>query len=562
MAGSAAVSLFLLANAVLGCGAPGHSASTSYSAEAAARPSVFVETAKAAGLQYRWEIPGKRPLNILQTIGNGCAFLDYDNDGSLDILLVGTKLALYKGDGKGHFVDVTHAVGLDRFTGHFLGCAVGDVDGDGYDDLYISGYKTGLLLHNVQGRRFEDVTRQAGLKSQPWGTSCAFAETRFGSGLLDLYIGNYARFGPEQVQLCTESGLKTSCGPRYYTPLPGVFYRNDGRGHFTEFTRQSGVSGASGRTLGVAFADFDGSGRPGLALANDEMQGDLLQPGAKGGPAYRNVGAVAGTALDRDGNVHGGMGEDWGDYDNDGHLDLFVATFAGESKSLYHNDGGGHFSDLGIATGIGQPTAPFVAFGCKFLDYDNDGWLDLILANGHVQDNINLLDHSSSYRQSLQLFHNRGGPTVSFEDVSAACGPEALKPIVGRGLAIGDFDNDGRLDVLAVDSEGVPLLLRNRAEKAGHWLGVRLIGVKSNRDGYGALLNAEFAGRRLVRQCQTGGSYLSASDRRVHFGLGSATRIEKLTVQWPSGHTDTYSNMEADRYMTLREGDSVPHAVP
>ncbi|MCW3101219.1 MAG: UnbV, partial [Chthonomonadaceae bacterium] len=415
---------------------------------------------------------------------------------------------------------------------------------------------------NVQGQRFEDITRAAGLEPQPWGTSCAFAETTPGSGRLDLYVGNYAQFGPEQRQLCTESGVETSCGPRYYTPLHGVFYRNDGHGRFTDFTRQSGASTASGRTLGVAFADFDASGRPGLALANDEIQGDLLQPGGHGAAVYKNIGMVAGTALDRDGNVHGGMGEDWGDYDNDGRLDLFVATFAGESKSLYHNDGEGHFSDLGIATGIGQPTAPFVAFGCKFLDYDNDGWLDLIIANGHVQNNADQIDHSTSYRQSLQLFHNRGGPVVAFDDVSTLCSSEGRRPIVGRGLAIGDFDNDGRMDVLVVDAEGAPLLLHNRCDQAGHWMGVRLIGTKSNRDGYGAILTAEFSGRRLVQQCQTDGSYLSASDRRVHFGLGAATRIEKLTVRWPSGHTDTFHDLSADRYLTLREGDSAPNPRP
>jgi hypothetical protein len=523
-----------------------------------ARPPLFEDIGASAGLRYQWRIEGKRPLTILQTIGNGCAFLDYDNDGNLDILLVGPKLGLFRGDGKGRFTDVTDAMGLRGFSGHFLGCAVGDVDGDGYDDLYISGYQTALLLHNARGKRFTDVTETAGLKPQPWGTSCAFAETIPGSGRLDLYVGNYVRFGPEQPQLCTESGVQTSCGPRYYTPLPGVFYRNDGHGHFTEFTRQSGASAASGRTLGVAFADFDGSGRPGLALANDEIQGDLLEPARSGAPVYKNVGMVAGTALDRDGNVHGGMGEDWGDYDNDGRLDLFVATFAGESKSLYHNDGEAHFSDLGIATGIGQPTAPFVAFGCKFLDYDNDGWLDLLLANGHVQNNADQVDHSATYRQSLQLFHNRGGTTVAFEDASALCGAGARRPIVGRGLAIGDFDNDGRVDVLVVDSEGAPLLLHNRSEQAGHWLGLRLVGVRSNRDGYGAVLTAEFSGRKLLQQCQTGGSYLSASDRRVHFGLGAATTVEKLTVRWPSGHTDVYTDLKADRYLTLREGDASP----
>jgi hypothetical protein len=533
----------------------------------------FADVADSAGIRYRWEIPGSRPLNILQTIGNGCAFLDYDNDGNLDILLVGTKLALYRGDGTGHFADVTAETGLDKLTGHFLGCAVGDVDGDGYDDVFISGYRSALLLLNEASdrrtasgqspaRRFRDVTREAGIAPQPWATSCAFAETVPGSGRLDLYVGNYADFGPNtQPRLCKEgaASLPTSCGPRYYKPIQGVFYRNDGHGHFTDDSRASGVSKAHGRALGVGFADFDGSGRPGLAVANDEIEGDLFRPQGRAAPRFTDIGDLSGTARDRDGSIHGGMGLDWGDYDNDGRLDLFVATFQNESKSLYHNDSDGRFTDLGIPTGIGAATAPFVAFGCKFLDYDNDGWLDLAIANGHVQDNIQQINPSFTYRQSLQLFHNNGGSPIQFEDVSKTSGPDLTRPIVGRGLAVGDYDNDGKLDMLVVDSEGKPLLLHNQGEDVGHWLGVRLVGVKSNRDGYGALLTATVGGRTLLRQCQSGGSYMSASDKRVHFGLGSATKVDSLTVKWPSGRTDTYRDLPAGRYVTIREGAAAPN---
>ena len=236
----------------------------------------FVDVTEKSGIDYQWSIPGTRPLNILQTIGNGCALFDYNNDGNLDVLLVGSKLALYEGDGKGHFRDVTKAMGLSDLKGHFLGCAYGDVDGDGFDDLYISGYQTGILLHNEKGAKFADISKASGITPQPWGTSCAFGETIPGSGKLDLYVGNYAIFGPKQPQLCKESNLMTSCGPRYYTPIPGVFYRNDGKGRFTNATCVTGANSASGRTLGVAFADFKGDGVPGLALANDEMKGDLL----------------------------------------------------------------------------------------------------------------------------------------------------------------------------------------------------------------------------------------------------------------------------------------------
>jgi hypothetical protein len=536
-------------------------------ARSAGPDALFVDVSQAAGIHYRWQIPGRRPLNILQTIGNGCAFLDYDNDGNLDILLVGPKLALYRGDGHGHFTDVTHATGLDRLSGHFLGCAVGDYDNDGYPDIYLSAYRGGALLHNEAAgksatsrsiRLFRDVTRETGIAPQPWGTSCGFVESVPGSGLLDLYLCNYAVFGPTGVpQLCEENGVLTSCGPRSYTPLKGVFYRSDGHGRFHDATRETGLMSALGRGLGVAFADYTGSGRPGIAIANDEMPGDLLQPASRGPqPKYTNCRESSGTAYDRNGNVHGGMGADWGDYDNDGRLDLFVATFQNEAKSLYHNDGNGEFSDLSVPAGIGVPTTRYVAFGCKFLDYDNDGWLDLIVVNGHVQDNIKAVDPSTTYRQPCQLFHNLGGAPARFEEVRQKAGPDLQRPIVGRGLAVGDYDNDGREDVLIVDAEGAPLLLHNQTPHAGHWLGVRLIGTRSNRDGYGAQLTLEVGGQKLLRQCQSCGSYLSASDPRVHFGLGSAAVADTLTVRWPSGLTGVYRRLPADRYITLREGDA------
>jgi enediyne biosynthesis protein E4 len=286
------------------------------------------------------------------------------------------------------------------------------------------------------------------------------------------------------------------------------------------------------------------------------MPGDLLRPIGSGYEIrHENVGTQSGTAYDRDGNVHGGMGIDWGDYDNDGLFDLVVTTFQSETTSLYRNEGEGLFVDLGIPTGIGTTTAPFVGFGTKFFDYDNDGWLDLIIANGHVQDNVNEIYSTSTYRQSAQLFRNPGVRPIFFQDVSADCGPDLVRAIVGRGLAIGDFDNDGRMDVLIVDSEGRPLLLRNETAQTGRWLGVSLEGTRSNRSGYGAVLTARIGDRTLVRQCQSAGSYLSASDPRVHFGLGTAEQVDELTIRWPGGQTEVHRNLPVDRYITLREGE-------
>jgi len=526
----------------------------------------FVDVAETAGLRYRWKIEGKRPLNILQTIGNGCALLDYNNDGNLDILLVGSKLALYQGDGHGHFTDVTHQTGLDTLSGHFLGCAVGDYDNDGFDDIYLSAYRGGVLLHNEAGkgkrekgkegaaspqspipslRVFRDVTKEAGIKPQPWGTSTAFSDID-GSGRLSLYIGNYVRFGPSSLQLCRVNQHLTACGPIAYPPEKGVLYRNLGKGKFEDVTRSWGADQAAGKTLGVAFADYDGSGRQSLALANDEMAGNLFH---NEGGKFVDVGTDAGTAYDRNGSKHGGMGEDWGDYDNDGRLDLLVATFQQEVKNIYHNDGS-LFTDRAIPLGIAWAASPYVAFGSKFIDVDNDGWLDVIFADGHIQDNAAEVENNATFRQPIQLFHNQGG--TDFEDIHASLIGSAAQPIVGRGLAIGDFDNDGRMDVLVVDSEGAPLLLHNETPNAGHWLEVTLQGTKSNRDGIGALVTFETSGRKLLRLCHTDGSYLSASDRRVHCGLGAATSAT-IRVKWPSGHQDIYKDIPADRIVTLTE---------
>ncbi|MBV9848346.1 MAG: CRTAC1 family protein [Armatimonadetes bacterium] len=508
----------------------------------------FVDVADKAGLRYRWAIPGPRPIDILQGIGNGCAFLDYDNSGNLSILLVGPKLALYKGDGRGHFTDVTHQTGLDRFHGHFLGCAVGDYDNDGYDDLYISGYRAGLLLHNDGGKSFRDVTRQAGLTPQPWGTSCAFADID-NDGRLDLFVGDYVRFDPSKDQrLCPTPGGPSGCGPQTYNALHGVLYHNEGNGRFRDVTQAWTGGHTSGKVLGAAFADFNASGRPSLYLANDLMPGDLLQ---NRGDHFQNTPRAGGVA-DTGGQNNAGMGVDWGDYDNDGRPDLFVGTFALAPKPVYHNLGQGVFEETSESLGLREPTFRPLTFGTKWLDYDNDGWLDLIMANGHVRDNATSYRADATFLQPTLLFHNDHGRRL--EDVSGAAGADIAKPILGRGLAIGDYDNDGKVDVLIVDSQGAPLLLHNESRVSGHWLSFALIGTRSNRDGYGASVTVTAGGLTQTRWCHADGSYLSSSDKRVHVGLGAATVAQSVTVRWPSGAVTTLRNVPADRQLTVQEG--------
>ncbi len=541
--------------AVCGCGNPQKNPATPiHVSDIKPLEGFMQDVTLSAGIDYKLSIEGKKPLNILQTVGNGCAFLDYNNDGNLDILLIGSKIALYQGDGKGHFTDVSKQTGLDKLSGHFLGCAVGDYDNDGYDDIYISAYRGGLLLHNEQGKSFADVTKKAALPAQPWGTSCSFTDID-GDGKLDLFVGNYVQFGPNtSPQLCEYSGHMSACGPRFYKPEFSSLYRNLGGGKFQDITKKwlldsKGQPLSTGKVLGVAAADYKSNGKQSIALSNDEMAGDLM---LNSSGSFENVGAKSGTAYDSHGNVHGGMGVDWGDYDNDGKLDLLVATFQHEAKCLYHNDGV-DFTESSAQVGLAEKSTSYVAFGVKFLDYDNDGFLDIALANGHVQDNINLIDKSTSYEQKPQLFHNIGG--TAFEEVSDKAGITFQKKIVGRGLAIGDFDNDGRVDLLYIDSQTGPILLHNQSPNVGHWLLCRLEGTKSNRDGIGALVTFEVSGKKYLRNCATDGSYLSASDRRVHIGMGSSTSAD-ITVKWPSGGTSTYKNVSSDRVVTLKEGET------
>lgn len=538
------LSLFALCG---GCSKPPPSAAPQGGAvsEAVAEGVRFVNVAAAAGLKYRWEAPARRPLTILDSIGNGCAFLDYNNDGNLDILLVGSKLALYQGDGKGRFTDATAEAGLASLTGRFLGCAVGDYDNDGYPDVYISGYQTTLLLHNLGGRRFEDVTGAAGLQPQSWGTSAAFADVD-GDGKLDLYVGNYVHFDSSSQQLCKTNGIDSSCPPGIYDGVAGRLYRNLGGGRFADATREWGLQNSPGKTLGVAFADFDGSGKQSLALANDEVPGALYQN--KGG-AFANIGATAGIAYSSVGQPHAGMGQDWGDYDNDGKLDLTVMTFASELKPVYHNAGNRLFIDASSQLGLSNVTIPYVAFGVKWLDADNDGWLDIMMTNGHTADNIAETGQAYTYREPTLFLKNEAGSR--FNRVSL---PDLDKPIVGRGLAAGDYDNDGRIDALVVDSEGEVLLLHNETPPKGRWLTLRLIGTTGNRDGYGATVTLETATRKLTRHCHADGSYLSSSDPRVHFGLGAETVAKKITVRWSNGKTQTLENVTSNKIVVVKEG--------
>lgn len=527
-------------------------------------PALFTDVTAAAGLRFRYGYGGRSPLDLMEVSGGGAGFLDVDGDGWLDILLVGQRrCALFHNNRNGTFTDVTQRSGLTA-EGWWMGCAAGDWNNDGHVDLFLAGYRGSRMYLNRGDGRFRDVTKEAGVAPPGWASGAAFADVDR-DGRLDLYVGRYARFDEHSIRFCTIEGVKTSCGPEMYDPERGFFYHNEG-GRFREATARFGLAGAHGKTWGVCFGDMNNDGWPDLYLANDELPCDLY---VNHGGRFRNIGLESGTAFSRDGVRQGGMGADWGDYDNDGRLDLVVTTFFEQPKSLYHNEGGGQFAEVSDVTGIAAPTMPYVAFGTRFFDLDNDGWLDLFIANGHVRDNPERIDPAVHFAQPMQLFHNEPGPPLrggapssapgsgagarTFRDISAAAGPAFQRPVVGRAAAFGDFDNDGAIDILVADAAGAPLLLHNEAGRSQHWLTVRVLGPKGGSDAIGARVTITAGGKHQLAEANPGGSFFAANDPRVHFGLGTATKVDRLEVRWPSGRTEQRRDVAADQFLTLRE---------
>jgi enediyne biosynthesis protein E4 len=560
---------------------------------------LFRDRAAAAGIAFRLGHGGKSPLDIRETIGAGCAFLDFDRDGWLDVLLIGQtgtasggRCALYRNRGDGAFVDVTAGSGLEE-PGFWTGCATGDWDNDGWVDLVITGDGRTRLLRNetvragdgATGRNdgtvssrpvalsprrpvalFRDVTATSGVRVPGWATSVQLADVD-GDGRLDLYVARYVRFGPHDPRFCqvgiapgTGQPVQGACGPEVYDPEVGLFFHNEGGGRFREATRAAGLADAHGRGLGVAFADLNADGRPELYVANDRMPGDLFE---NRGGRFENVGVASGTAYGGGGNIQGGMGVDVADVDQDGRPDLFVTTFYREPKSLYRNLGGLLFEEIGERAGIGLAAMDSVGFGTKFFDLENDGRLDLVFVNGHVVETAERVDRAATYRQPSLLY--RGRPDGTFREATAEGGPDLQRPIVGRGLAAGDFDNDGLPDLLAVDLEGAPLLLHNegvggraegpppgRSASRGHWLGLQLVTARG-APALGARVTVRAGGRSWKREVTTGGSYLSASDPRLLFGLETVTHVDAVEVAWPSGARRTLRDPAVDRYIELRD---------
>ncbi len=527
------------------------SASGQPQAQSSSQPqALFRDVAQVVGLNFRWGHATREHINILETIGHGCAFLDYDGDGRMDILLVGSaQCRLYRNMGSGKFTDVTaQSLPLPPDKAHFLGCSVADYDNDGHPDILLTGYGSVALYHNRGNGTFEDVTKGSGLAARnasDWTTSAAWADVD-GDERLDVYICRYVQFTPQSRQLCGFKALDganvdMACSPVDYPAQKGSLYRNEGNGHFRDITRQAGLSNTHGNGLGVQFCDFNGDGMPDLYIANDTQICDLYQNMGQG--RFQEVGAQTGVAYGASGLVQAGMGVDWGDYDNDGRFDLLVANYANQPKSLYHNEGS-VFVNNTYASGLAVPTLRSLSFGAAFVDYDNDGLLDIVFTNGHVQSEVEKVDRTTTYLQPSQLFHN--ADKGHFTDAGAEAGPDFARPIAGRGMAVGDYDGDGRPDLLVVNDEGSPLLLHNEERSGNHWLTLHCLQGPGKWDSIGAQVTVIIGKRKQIAEVRAGGSYLSASSPEVHFGLGKAMMANSIQIRWPDGRKSLFHAAAAD----------------
>jgi hypothetical protein len=516
-----------------------------------------LELFDASGLTFEQRNSPTAQKYPIETMTGGVALLDYNNDGLLDVFLVnGGKLEsperlpanyhrgdpeywnrLYRQNGDGTFTDVTEAAGLSHAGNNYgMGVAVGDYDNDGYEDLYVTGFGQNTLYHNNRDGTFTDVTRQAWVSGGGWSVSAGFFDYD-NDGRLDLFVARYLDWDFSRNLLCG-SPFYAYCRPDKYQGSTNLLFHNEGGGRFRDVSEPSGIAAVRGKGMGLAFNDYDGDGLPDVFVSNDGMEQFLFHN--KGGGKFEERAVEAGVAYSDDGKTYAGMGVAFTDYDNDGLPDIVVTNLALEKYALYRNEGGGQFSYRSLASGLGALTARSSGWGVALQDFDNDGWKDLFVAQGHALDNVERINSGLHYREAPALFRNQAG---HFERVNLSQQPE----IAGRGLAVGDLNNDGTLDAVVAVLGGRPLVLRS-AQDANHWLTLKLIGSHSNRDGIGARVSA---GKQST-YCTTSGSYLSASDGRVHFGLGNATRTT-VEILWPSGTRQRIPDVAADRIMTVKE---------
>jgi hypothetical protein len=529
----------------------------------------FTDVTSARGVHFQNLSSHTSKKYLIETMGAGVALFDYDNDGRLDIYLVnGAPLSdptpkgtipqktgpqywnrLYHQKPDGTFEDVTEKAGLQG-VGYGMGVAVGDYDNDGYEDLFVTAYGGNKLYHNNRDGTFTDVTEKAGVGGSGWSTSAAWVDLD-GDGLLDLVVLRYVKWDFDDIYCGVhKEGGRDYCHPDVFQPIAPLVYHNDGNGHFTEVSEKIGLA-KPGKSLGIAFADYDRDGRTDIFVANDSMVEFLYHN--KGNGTFEETGLMSGVAVDGNGKTYAGMGVDFADYNNDGLPDLIVTNLANQQYALYQNNGDGSFNYTSFASGIAAITLKHSGWGARFFDYDNDGWKDLLVAQGHDLESIQANYPDLRYREPMLLAQNTG---KGFVDVSKESGEVFQHAWVGRGLAIGDIDNDGRVDAVVTTNDGAAYILRNETPTQNHWLTLKLVGHKSNRDGIGAEVKITTSKGSQLETVTTAGSYLSSSDKRVHFGLGSDAAAQTIEIRWPSGIVQTLRNVHSGQILQVDEAEA------
>jgi enediyne biosynthesis protein E4 len=534
----------------------------------------LVDITDSSGIKFE-HLSSSDKKYIVESMAGGVALIDYDRDGlpdiyftnapTVDMALAGqkTRSALYHNNGDGTFTDVTDKAGVG-YPCFAMGAVVGDYNNDGWPDLLVTCLGGVVLYRNNGDGTFTDVTKPAGLNDAQFATGAAFGDYD-GDGWADLFVSHYVDFHLDDLpkfgssKTCQYHGLAVQCGPRGLKGAGDLLFHNNGDGTSTDVSKAAGVDDPHGYYgLGAVWSDFNDDGRLDLFVANDSTPNFLYRNDGKG--HFTEVGFLAGTAVSQDGSEQAGMGIALGDYLHTGRLSIFVTHFSEEYAALFRNDGGMSFTDVSFQAGVATPTIPYVGWGTAFFDFDNDGWPDLFMVNGHVYPQVDTLDVGARYREPKLLFLNRHDGT--FRNISELVGPAIQIPQVSRGAAFGDLFNDGRIDIVVENLDGKPMILRNEELRNGggnhnHWIGFELAGTKSNRLALNARIKAIAGDLVQVDEVRSGGSYLSQNDLRIHFGLGSHDRVDRVDILWPSGKTETLNNLAADRFYAVKEGEGV-----
>ena len=513
----------------------------------------FTDITKEVDIQFRDENGENGKKYFIEPLGRGLALFDYDNDDDLDLYLVNgcdlprTKSStsqtnvLYRND-DGKFIDVTSNASVGD-TGYGLGCCTGDYNNDGYVDLYVTNYGPNILYKNNGDGTFSAVTDESGVGGNQLSSGCAFIDYDV-DGYLDLYVVNYVQFDTNENPICTRKGIQTYCTPETLDAEADILYRNNGDGTFTDVTKKAGITSSPGKGLGIVCGDVDNDGDVDIFVANDTTPNQLYLN--NGNATFSENALFAGVALSEDGRAFSGMGVNFGDYDNDGFMDIIITNFQDQVNNLYHNTQNGFFNDVSFTTGIGEKSLPYLAWGVDFVDFNNDGWQDIFVANGHLDDNIAKIDPVGTYEQPNQIYWNNQDNSFNVSQISRS-------PSSSRGSAFGDIDNDGDIDIVIANIKDTTNVLRNDGGNSQNWVTIKLVGSHCSRDAFGARVTLTIGELTQIREVRSGSGYLSQNDTRLHFGLAEAERIDSISVRWVCGKTEKLKNVHVNQFLVIKE---------